>query len=84
MSKTTVVTARLDEELAAGLDRLAEKLDRSKAWIVSQAVRRFVEQESEFLAFVQEGIDDLENDRWISHEDLVQEIREARGKRHAA
>ena len=84
MSKTTVVTARIDEELAAGLDRLAGKLDRSKAWVVSQAIKRFVEEESEFLAFLQEGIDDLENGRWISHEDLVQEIREARDKRHAA
>lgn len=84
MSKSAVITARLEESLAADLDRLAERIDRSRAWVIAAAVERYVREESEFLAFVQEGIDDLENGRWIAHDDLMRHIRERRAGKRAA
>lgn len=44
MSKVTSV--RLSEELADQLGRLAVALDRSKAWIIEQAVTRYIEDEA--------------------------------------
>jgi len=84
MSKQHVITARIDEENLAGLDRLGKALDRSRAWIVASAVERYVREELEFIDFVQEGEDDLDNGRWISHDQLVEELRERRAKRKAA
>ena len=41
-----VTSLQLSEELAARLERLAVSLDRPRAWIIEQAVARYVEQES--------------------------------------
>ncbi|MBV8686304.1 MAG: ribbon-helix-helix protein, CopG family [Alphaproteobacteria bacterium] len=84
MSKQHVITARIDDETVEALDRLARELDRSRAWIVANAVERYVSDELEFIDFVQEGEDDLENGRWITHQQLVEEIRERRAGRKAA
>lgn len=57
MSKTSVITARLDSETVAELDRLAAEGDRSRAYLIAKAVNRFVEDERETRDFLQIGID---------------------------
>lgn len=84
MTKSTVVTTRLDPATTEALDALAERLDRSRAWIVAKAVAGYVQEKTEFLDFIKEGEDDLDAGRTISHEELVREIVERRAKRKAA
>jgi predicted transcriptional regulator len=84
MSKSTVVTTRLEPAATEALDTLARELDRSRAWIVAKAVERYVAEELEFVAFIKEGEADLDAGRTISHEELVREIVERRAKREAA
>jgi predicted transcriptional regulator len=84
MSKSTVVTTRLDPAATEALDALAERLDRSRAWIVAKAVAAYVKEKTEFLDFIKEGEDELDTGRWISHEELVREIEDRRAKRQAA
>ena len=84
MAKTHVITARVSPDVAEALELLARRLERSRAWIVSEAVSAYVAEQTEFLDFIDEGIEDLESGRWISHEDLVREMKEWREKRHAA
>jgi len=74
MSKSAVITARLDPELLAGLDRLATYYDRSRAWLVAQAVERYVRDESAFSAFIQEGEDAIAKGDYVTHDQLVAEI----------
>jgi predicted transcriptional regulator len=74
MSKTAVVTARIDPETLAGLDKLADHQDRSRAWLVAKAVERYVREESEFFAFIQEGEDAIARGDCVTHEQLVAEI----------
>ncbi len=38
----SVTTVRLQPEVESGLEAMAEKLQRSKNWLVNQAVREFV------------------------------------------
>ena len=57
MTKSTVVTTRLDPATTEALDALADRLDRSRAWIVAKAVASYVEEKTEFLDFIQEGED---------------------------
>ena len=52
----TTVTARLDEETHGRLDNLAKATDRSRSWLVADAVRRYVEEESWQVAAVEEGV----------------------------
>ena len=82
--KTSVITARLDPETLAGLDQLAERLERSRAWLVAKAVKQYVEEESEFYAFVKEGEDAIERGDYVTHEELVAEIKAMRRRRDAA
>lgn len=82
--KTSVVTARLDDETLATLDRLAVHHERSRAWLVAKAIKHFVEKESAFLAFLQEGEDAIDRGDFVTHEELVAEIRAMRSQKHAA
>lgn len=73
--KTSVVTARLDADTLAGLDKLAEYHERSRAWLVAKAVKQYVKNESEFFAFLQEGEDAVERGEYLTHEELMEEIK---------
>jgi predicted transcriptional regulator len=84
MSKTSVITTRLDQETLEGLDRLAEYHDRSRAWLVAKAVSRYVKEESEFFAFLQEGEDAIARGDFVTHEELVAEIKAMRHEKNAA
>ena len=84
MSKSAVVTARLTPEVAADLDKLAAYRERSRAWLVAKAVERYVREEAEFFAFLKEGEDAIERGEYLTHEELVAEIRAMRQQKTAA
>jgi predicted transcriptional regulator len=83
MSKTSVVTARLDADLSDRLDTLAARQERSRAAVVERAVRRYVDEELTFLAFVQEGVDSADRGELIGQEEMEAWV-EARGRQAAA
>lgn len=74
MSKTAVVTARLDEESLAILDRVASAHGKSRAAFAAEAISRVAREEAEFLAFVQEGIDSIEREGGIPHDVVMAEL----------
>lgn len=41
----SVTTVRLQPEVESGLEAMADKLQRSKNWLVNQAIREFVERQ---------------------------------------
>lgn len=61
-----VTTIRLQPEVESGLEAMADKLDRSKNWLVNQAIREFVAR------------GELEQSRW--QETLVAMESVARGE----
>ena len=84
MAKQNVITARIDDEAVAALDRLAKELDRSRAWIVAAAVERFVKEELEFVHAVLEGEADVAAGRVRTQEDMEAMFDIAEAKRDAA
>jgi len=84
MSKTSVITARLDEETLASLDRLSAAQERSRAWLIAKAVQCYVRGEIAFLDFVQQGTDEIERGDFLTHEELVAEIEAATARKNAA
>jgi predicted transcriptional regulator len=70
MSKTTVITARLEPQQLAKLDALASRIDRSRAWVVAKAVERYVDEELQYREFIQAGIDAADRGELISQEDM--------------
>ena len=70
MATTSVVTARVDNDLSDRLDQLASKLDRPRAWVIQQAIRRYVDAELELLNFIQVGIDAADRGELISQDEM--------------
>ena len=65
--ETRVLTAHVPSGLAAKVDRLAEQLDRSRGWVVKQALAAWVEQEEERSRLTREALADVDAGRVIDH-----------------
>lgn len=74
MSKTAVITARLDPDTMALVDRLAAAKGRSRADFAAEAIRRVAESEADFMAFLQVGIDQADRGELIPHETVMAEL----------
>ncbi|MES2096069.1 MAG: ribbon-helix-helix protein, CopG family [Pseudomonadota bacterium] len=75
MTKTAIVTARLDADTAEALDAFAARRERTRAWIVADAVSRYLEEETHFETFLQEGRDAITRGETLTHDEMVEEIR---------
>ncbi len=71
MSKQVVISARIDAETAALLDKVAASRQRSRAWLVADAVKRMAEEEAEYLDFIQVGLDDIAAGRTMPHNEVM-------------
>lgn len=68
--KTRVVTAHVPLPLANKVDDLALRLERSKAWIVKQALAAWVDQEEERHRLTLEAMIDVDNGDVIDHQSV--------------
>jgi predicted transcriptional regulator len=69
--ETKVLTAHVPLPLAEQIDRLAERFDRSRGWIMKQALEAWVEQEEERSRLTREAIADVENGQFVDHEAVL-------------
>lgn len=69
-----VVTTRIDLETAARLGRLADTFDRSRAWIVTQAIRRYVDEGIEFLDGLKSAADALDRGECVTGDEMEREF----------
>ncbi len=65
-----VVTAKLPEDVAARMDEIAERIERSKSWIVREAVVQWLDEEQRRYAMTMDAIKDVDEGRMIDHDDL--------------
>ena len=84
MSKTAVVTARIEPDLNDRLEQLARDYDRSRGWLVSRAIERYVDEESQILALIREGEADIEAGRVFTQEEVEAMFNVKRERRDAA
>ena len=59
-------TVRLKEETASKLDRIARKLDRSRAYVAAQAIEDFVAREEWQLTEIEAGLTEANNGEFAS------------------
>ena len=69
---TKVLTAHVPLPLAERVDQLAARLERSRGWIIKQALAAWVEQEEERRRLTLEALADVDAGRVIDHQ-AVQE-----------
>lgn len=68
---TKVFTAHVPLALAAKVDEFSKKQERSRGWIVKQALSFWVTNEAEKDAMIQESLADMEAGRVVDHESIV-------------
>ncbi len=67
---TKVFTAHLPLPLADKVDQLATRLERSRGWIVKQALSAWVEQEEERSRLTREALADVDAGLVIDHQSI--------------
>ena len=67
-TETKVLTAHVPLPLAEKVDQLAAKLERSRGWIVKQALTAWVAQEEERNRLTREALADVDAGRVIDHQ----------------
>jgi len=65
-----VVTAKLPPELVTRMDEIADRLDRSKSWIVREAVSDWLAEEQRRYELTLEALEDIDAGRTFSHEEV--------------
>ncbi|MCG5487530.1 MAG: ribbon-helix-helix protein, CopG family [Sinorhizobium meliloti] len=66
--ETKVLTAHVPLPLAEKVDQIAARLERSRGWIVKQALTAWVDQEEERRRFTLEALADVDAGRVIDHQ----------------
>jgi predicted transcriptional regulator len=67
-SESTVLTAEVPLELAEKVDEIATRLERSRDWVIKQALTAWVNLEDERSQLTREAIADVDSGRVIDHQ----------------
>jgi len=67
---TKVLTAHVPKPLADKVDQIAVRMERSRGWIVKQALSAWVDQEEERRRMTLEAIADVEAGQVIDHQSV--------------
>ena len=68
--ETKVLTAHVPLPLAEKVDQLASRLERSRGWIVKQALTAWVDQEEERSRLTREAMVDVDAGLVIDHQSV--------------
>lgn len=67
-TETKVLTAHIPLPLAEKVDQLAARLERSRGWIVKQALMAWIDQEEERRRLTLEALEDVDAGQVIDHQ----------------
>ena len=67
---TKVLTAHIPLQLAEQVDQIASRLERSRGWIIKQALSAWVGQEEERRRLTLEALADVDDGNIIDHQDV--------------
>lgn len=67
---TTPFTVRLSKKMIAELDKLAKQGDRSRSWLVSEAVANYIELKQWQIEKIEAGLRDAKAGRFASSKEM--------------
>ncbi|MBB4506726.1 CopG family ribbon-helix-helix protein [Rhizobium johnstonii] len=68
--ETKVLTAHVPLSLAQKVDQLASRLERSRGWIVKQALTAWIDQEEERRRLTLEALADVDDGNVVDHQSV--------------
>lgn len=81
--ETRTISTQMPADMANQLDEAAARMDRSRGWIVKQAVASWLELEEKRYQMTLEGLADVDAGRVISHEDMLRWFQSRLGRSSA-
>jgi len=75
MTNSIPTSVRLRPELNDQLAAIASALDRSKSWVIEQAIADYLALQTWHLAAIDEGIKAADEGRVVAHEDVEAWVR---------
>ncbi|MBV9528326.1 ribbon-helix-helix domain-containing protein [Sphingomonas sp.] len=79
-----VVTANLPEDLVARLDSIADRIERSRSWIVRHALDEWLADEERRYELTLEGMRSLDEGNTLTHEEVVKHFAKQKARRRKA
>jgi len=78
-----VVTAKLPDDIVSRMDEIADRIDRSKSWIVRQALTEWLAEEQRRHELTLEALKDVDEGQTIPHEEVLAMLEERKRERRA-
>ena len=79
--KGRVVTANLPADLVRRMDEIAERIDRTKSWIIREAVSEWLAEEQRRHELTLEALRGIDEGRVHSHEDVLEKVEQRKLER---
>lgn len=76
-----VVTANLPADLVSRLDEIAGRIDRTRSWIVRQALSEWLEEEQRRHEMTLQSLADFEAGRTLTQEEVEEHMAERKAAR---
>lgn len=73
-TETLAFTVRTDSNIIHKLDDIAGSLDRSRNYVVNQAIKEYLDTHSWQIDKVKKGIEAADRGKLVSHSDVMQEM----------
>ena len=80
MTDHRVVTASLPNDLVLEMDKVAERIDRSKSWIVRQAVSEWLTEEERRYQLTLEALKSVDEGRTFSQGEVERHLAKRRAE----
>ncbi len=72
MTRTVPLSLRISEQKAREIETLAKATDRSKSWLLEQALDAYLETQSWQVARIERGLAELDRGEGVAHEEVAE------------
>jgi len=79
--ESRVVTAKLPEELVTQMDEISDRIERSKSWIVKEAVTEWLAEEQRRYELTLEALRSVDEGRTVTQEEVEEHFAARRAAR---
>jgi predicted transcriptional regulator len=69
----------MDSRMLKRVDGMARAMSRSRAWVINQAIERYLDYEEWFVGAVKRGLKEAETGELVEHEAMVRGWESKRG-----
>lgn len=81
MKPTEPITIRTSKDIVNQIDTLAADMDRSRSYVVNQAIQQYLAYHQVLQKKIEQGLDDAKKGRLMASDEVMKEIRAHRARR---